>query len=235
MFYEARAFDLPNLQDRRACRLASPTSTACGCSDGSRAHCSTPTSLLPGEKVRIYEFDRYRRVKSSTERVSVHTSFRQTMSALSQSRRSTSTSAYTDTLVDIRTHADTSVSAGGGLAGFFGAPQVKGDAGIDTQTTVASGLRRRTVTEQFAQIAVTASQAIEAERSLVVSRFEETGASDNNRAHAGEREPLLCRHVLRAAGERGICDLHARRVDRVAPGRRLVARRSMTQTAFPMV
>jgi thermitase len=131
------------------------------------------TTLLPGESVRIYEFDRFRRVKSSTERVSVHTSFRQTMSALSQSRRSASTSVYVDTLTDIRTHADTSVSAGGGLAGFFGAPQVKGETGIETQTTVASGAATTTVSEQFAQLAVTASQAIEAERSLVVSRFEE--------------------------------------------------------------
>jgi thermitase len=96
------------------------------------------------------------------------------MSALSQSRRSTSSSAYVDTLNDIRTHADTSVSAGGGLAGFFGAPQVKGEVGVDTQTTIASGASTRTVTEQFAQLAVTASQSIEAERSLVVSHFEET-------------------------------------------------------------
>jgi thermitase len=55
----------------------------------------------------------------------------------------------------------------------FGAPQVKGETGVDTQTTVASGSATTTVSEQFTQIAVTASQAIEAERSLVISRFEE--------------------------------------------------------------
>jgi thermitase len=172
MFYEARAFDLPNLQDGRVQTrvVYEHCLRLLGRQQGPLLY---TTTLLPGEKVRIYEFDRYRRVKSSVERVSVHTSFRQTMSALSQTRRSTSSSAYVDTLVDIRTHADTSVSAGGGLAGFFGAPQVRGDAGVDTQTTVASGASTRTVNEQFAQIAVTASQAIEAERSLVVSRFEE--------------------------------------------------------------
>jgi hypothetical protein len=131
------------------------------------------TMLLPGETVRIYEFDRFRRVKSSTERVSVHTSFRQTVSALSQNRRSSSSSAYVNTLNDIRTHADTSVSAGGGLAGFLGAPQVNGEVGVDTQTTIASGASTQTATEQFSQLAVVASQAMEAERSLVVSRFEE--------------------------------------------------------------
>ena len=172
MFYEARAFDLPNLQDRRLqVRVVyEHCLSLLGRQQGPLLYSVT---LLPGEKVRIFEFDRYRRVKSSTERVSVHTSFRQTMSALSQSRRSNSSSAYADALVDIRSHSDTSVSAGGGLAGFFGAPQVKGETGIDTQTTVASGASTTTVAEQFTQVAVTASQAIEAERSLVISRFEE--------------------------------------------------------------
>jgi thermitase len=172
MFYEGRSFDLPGSQDRRlqVRVLYEHCLRLLGRQQGPLLY---TTTLLPGETVRIYEFDRFRRVKSSTERVSVQTSFRQTMSALSQSRRSTSTSTYLDTLTDIRTHADTSVSAGGGLAGFFGAPQVKGDTGIETQTTVASGASTQTVSEQFAQHAVTASQAIEAERSLVVSRFEE--------------------------------------------------------------
>lgn len=131
------------------------------------------TTLLPGEEVRLFEFDRYRRTRAETQRVSVHTSFRQTMSALSQSRRSSASSAYVDTLVDIRTHADTSVSAGGGLAGFLGAPTVKGEFGVDTETSVASGGSVRTASEQFSQLALTASQAIEAERSTVVSTFEE--------------------------------------------------------------
>jgi subtilisin family serine protease len=172
MFYEARAFDLPNVQDRRLQTrvVYEHCLRLLGRQQGPLLYTMT---LLPGEKVRLFEFDRYRRVKSSTERVSVHTSFRQTMSALSQSRRSNSSSAYSDALVDIRTQTDTSVSAGGGLAGFFGAPQVKGETGVDTQTTVASGSSTRTVTDQFAQIAITASQAMEAERSLVVSRFEE--------------------------------------------------------------
>jgi Subtilase family len=131
------------------------------------------TTLLPGEEVKIYEFDRFRRVKSDTERVSVHTSFRQTMSALSGSRRSSSSSAYTDILNDVRTNVDTSVSVGGGLGDIFGGPKVKVDSGIETQTTVASGASARTASEQFSQMAMTASQAMDAERSLVISRFEE--------------------------------------------------------------
>lgn len=131
------------------------------------------TTLLPGEEVRIFEYDRYRRTRAEASRVSVHASFRQTLSALSQSRRSTATNAYFDTLTDVRTHADTSVSAGGGLAGFFGAPSVKGEFGADTETTLASGGSVRTASEQFSQMAVTASQSLEAERSLSISTFEE--------------------------------------------------------------
>ena len=172
LFYEARTFELGNIQDRRIqVRVAyEHCLRLLGRQQGPLLY---TTTLLPSETVRIYEFDRFRRVKSSTERVSVHSSFRQTVSALSQSRRSSSSSAYVNTLNDIRTHADTSVSAGGGLAGFFGAPQVSGEAGVDTQTTIASGASTQTATEQFSQLAVVASQAMEAERSLVVSRFEE--------------------------------------------------------------
>ena len=131
------------------------------------------TTLLPKEKIRIYEFDRYRRVRSATQRVSVHTSFRQTLSSLSQTRRSLSASAYSSVLNQIRTDADTSVSAGGGLAGFLGAPKVSGSFEVETETTLASGASVRVAAEQFTQLAITASQAIEAERSLVVSSFED--------------------------------------------------------------
>lgn len=131
------------------------------------------TTLLPGEEVRLYEFDRYRRVRSSREQVTVHASFRQTLSALSQTRRARDASAYVNVLNEVRVHADTSVSAGGGLAGFFGAPKASGSLEQELASTVASGSSVRTVSEQFSQLAITASQAIEAERSLVVSRYEE--------------------------------------------------------------
>lgn len=190
-FYEVRVFDPGQLVDRRIQIRITYEHRLCllGRQQGPLLY---TTTLLPGEEVKIYEFDRFRRVKSETQRVSVHTSFRQTVSALSQSRRSSSSSAYLEALTDVRTHADASVSAGGGLAGFFGAPQVKGETGVDTQTTVASGASTRTASEQFSQLAVTASQAMEAERSLVVSRFEDAehqtttarALKNANRCHA---------------------------------------------------
>jgi thermitase len=131
------------------------------------------TTLLPGEAVTVYQFDRYRRVREQHERVSVHSSFRQTLSVLSQTRRSSSASAYRDVLAQTRAQADTSVSAGGGLAGFFGAPQTEGESSVVRETSVASGSSVRTVADQFTQNAVTAAQSTEAERSVEVSSFEE--------------------------------------------------------------
>jgi subtilisin family serine protease len=170
-FYEARIFTPERAQDRLQLRI---TYEHClrivGRQQGPLIYTVT---ILPGEEVTLYEYDRFRRVRSETERVSVQTSFRQTLSALSQTRRSASASAYFDTLTDARARADTSVSAGGGLAGFFGAPSVRGEFSTQVETTAASGASVRTASEQFTQNALTASQSTEAERSVVVSRFED--------------------------------------------------------------
>lgn len=170
-FYEGRVFELPIADRRLAIRV---TYQHClklvGRQQGPLLY---TTTLLPGEELRLFEFDRYRRVRSETQRVSVHTSFRQTVSSLSQTRRATSASAYFDVLNEVRAAADGSVSAGGGLAGFFGAPKVSGSFETETETTIASGSSVRTTSEQFTQLAITASQAMEAERALVISSFED--------------------------------------------------------------
>ncbi len=172
-FYEGRTFDIGIFQDRLRLQVRVIYQHCLKLIGRQQGPLLYTTTLLPGEEVKIYEFDRYRRVRSASERVSVHASFRQTVSALSQTRRASSSSAYTEFLNDVRTHADTSVSAGGGLAGFFGAPKVSGSFEADTQTTVASGSSVHTASEQFTQLATTASQALEAERAIVVSSFEE--------------------------------------------------------------
>lgn len=172
-FYEGRTFDVGFLQDRLRLQVRVIYQHCLRLKGRQQGPLLYTTTLLPGEEVKIYEFDRYRRVKSATERVSVHTSFRQTMSALSQTRRTSSSSAYAETLTEIRTQADASVSAGGGLAGFLGAPKVSGSFEQDVQTTLASGASVHTVSEQFSQLAITAAQALEAERAIVVSSFED--------------------------------------------------------------
>lgn len=131
------------------------------------------TTLIPGEEVRLYEFDRFRRTRQETQRVSVHASFRQTVSALSQNRRSSSTSSYANTLLETRSATDSSLSIGGGLAGFFGAPSGSLDRSSSAETRFAAGATASATSESFSQFAVTASQAVEAERSIVVSTFED--------------------------------------------------------------
>ncbi len=168
LFYEARQFGSEN---RLSIRVTYEHSLRLvGRQQGALLY---TTSLLPGEDVTLYEFDRFRRVRSETQRVSVQTSFRQTVSSLSQNRRSSSASAYVDTLVGVRVSSDTSVSVGGGLAGFLGLPSGNTDVESEAETTVASGSAVSTVSEQFNQFATTASQSVESERSLVISSFED--------------------------------------------------------------
>lgn len=170
-FYEGRIFQLPIQDLRLQIRVIyQHCLKLIGRQQGPLLY---TTTLLPREKIRIFEFDRYRRIRSETQRVSVNTSFRQTLSSLSQTRRAQSASTYADVLNEVRTDADTSISAGGGLAGFLGAPKVSGSFGVETETTIASGASARIASEQFTQLAITASQAIESERSLVVSSFED--------------------------------------------------------------
>ena len=172
-FYEARVFDLDRNPEQRNLQVRVTYQHCLRLIGRQQGPLLYTTTLLPGETVQLYEFDRYGRVRCEELRMSVHTSFRQTVSALSQSRRATSASAYFQTLTDVRARTDASVSAGGGLAGFLGGPEVNVDTSVTAETTVASGAATQTVSEQFAQFATTASQSTEAERSLVVSSFED--------------------------------------------------------------
>lgn len=199
-FYESRIFNEGN-QDRRF-QLRITYQHCLRLTGRQQGGLLYTTTLLPNEQVKLYEFDRFRRTKSETQRVSVHTSFRQTLSALSQARRSSSTSAYADFLSDIRTSSDVSLSTGGGLAGFLGAPQARGEFGVDTQTTLATGSSARTTLEQFSQMAITASQAIEAERSLVISTFEdEEHRSTTSRTISNMNRCLAVTYYVRRVNE----------------------------------
>ena len=171
-FFEARAFECPRSRERIRLRIVYEHRLCLvGRQQGPLLY---TTTLLPGETVTIFENDRYRRTRSETERVSVHTSFRQTLSALSEARNSASSSVYVDSLTSVRTSADTHVSAGGGLAGFLGLPSGSGNASASVSTTLATGSSAQRASQDFTQISRTASQAIEAERSLIVSSFEDT-------------------------------------------------------------
>jgi thermitase len=172
-FYESRTFHTGALQDRRIhIRI---TYEHCllrlGCQQGNILYATT---LLPGEEIRLFELTRFPRVTASTEQVTVHTAFRRALNAMSAARRSTSSSGYADALTDNRTHACPPLATESGGA-TFPLPGRPGGLGLEVRTTLASDASIHAASEQFSEIAAAASHAVEAERSLVVSRFEEAG------------------------------------------------------------
>src|SRR5271156_6512627 len=70
-------------------------------------------TLLPGEKMTLYQSDRYRRTTSETERFSVQTTFAQFLSALYQQQDSNDSSALSQVLNN--QSQSSSASGGGGI------------------------------------------------------------------------------------------------------------------------
>jgi thermitase len=131
-------------------------------------------TLLPGEKVNLYHSERYRRTTSEQDRFSVATTFMQFTSAVHQSRVQNSFSALNDALVSVKT--GTSVSVGGGLAGLLGAPS--GSTSVATSFTDHNQVSVGFVSDQFNQSVSQASLLTHAERSVVVSTFEDKETAD---------------------------------------------------------
>jgi thermitase len=126
-------------------------------------------TLLPGEKVTLYHSDRYRRITSVQDRYSVQTTFMQFLSAVHQARVTGTLDALTDTLASVKGSA--SVSAGGNLAGMLGLPS--GSASSSASVTSHNMLRIGVVADLFTQSVLQSSLLTHAERSVVVSTYEE--------------------------------------------------------------
>jgi hypothetical protein len=126
-------------------------------------------TLLPGEKVTLYHSDRYRRITSETDRYSVQTTFMQFLSVVHQARTTSTVDVLSDRLSSVK--GASSVSVGGGLAGVLGLPS--GSASIQTSVTDHNVLHVGLVSDVFNQSVVQASQLTHAERSVVVSNYEE--------------------------------------------------------------
>jgi thermitase len=120
-------------------------------------------TLLPQEEVRIYEYDRYQRTTSTSARFSQRSSF------------FTYVSRVTDVLASVKTDAGASFSrtdsaageAGGGID--LGIISFGGGASASSSVSAEGHLNVDTVFETFSHTAVIASQAVETERSIVVS------------------------------------------------------------------
>jgi thermitase len=126
-------------------------------------------TLLPGEKVTLYHSDRYRRITTETDRFSVQTTFMQFLSVIHEARTTNTFEALADRLASVK--GSSSVSVGGGLAGALGFPS--GSASTQVSVTDHNVLRVGSVSEAFNQSVFQASQLTHAERSVVVSSFEE--------------------------------------------------------------
>jgi hypothetical protein len=127
-------------------------------------------TLLPGEKVNLYTSDRYRRITSEQDRFSVATTFMQFTSAIHQARVTNTFDSLSDRLSSVKTGG--SVSFGGGLPStLLGSPS--GSVSTQVSVTDHNQVNVGFVSDQFNQSVSQASLLTHAERSVVVSTYED--------------------------------------------------------------
>jgi thermitase len=131
-------------------------------------------TLLPGEKVTLYHSDRYRRISSQQDCYSVQSTFMQFLSVVHEARSTNTMNLLNDSLAASKTSG--SVSAGGGLGGLLGLPS--GSASTQLSVSDHNLLQVSAVSDQFNQSVAQASQLTHAERSVVVSTYEDKETAD---------------------------------------------------------
>lgn len=120
-------------------------------------------TLLPQEEVRIYEYDRYRRSTSTTSRFSQRSNFYSYVSKVTQQL----SKVKTDFGAGFSSTSSVSGDGGGGInLGIF---SFGAEAAASSSVSVNSHLNVDSVFESFRQVAEITSQAVETERSIVVS------------------------------------------------------------------
>jgi hypothetical protein len=133
------------------------------------------TTLLPGEKQKLYHFDRYRRVTSTQDTFSVQTSFRQYVAALHAAQVSQSASVYQSALTSIQENGDSGFSIGGllgDLGSLFGLGGGSSSSSAASSTSFGS-VSLQSVINDFQQTSQAASLAVDTQRSTVVSTYED--------------------------------------------------------------
>ncbi|MBA2382567.1 MAG: hypothetical protein H0V73_10705 [Chloroflexi bacterium] len=132
-------------------------------------------TLLPGEKITLYHSERFRRITSEQDRFSVATTFMQFASTIHQARVTNSMEALSDRLASVKTGS--SVSAGGGLpSAILGTPS--GSVSTSASVTDHTQLSVSHASDQFNQSVTQASMLTHAERSVVVSTYEDKETAD---------------------------------------------------------
>src|SRR6202789_2053456 len=110
-------------------------------------------TLLPGEKMTLYQSDRYRRTTSETERFSVQTTFSQFVSAVHQQQSSSDSSA----LLQVLNSQTQSSSAGGGGGINLGIFSI-GGSGSSTDSSSSSSAASASVQQASSDFLQTAQQ-----------------------------------------------------------------------------
>ncbi len=129
-------------------------------------------TLLPGEKMNLYQSDRYRRTTSETERYSVQTTFAQFVSAIHQQQNSKDSSALQQVLNSQTSSSNVGASGGINLLVF----SLGGSGGSSSSSSSSSidGLATQTSASQFVSVAQQASQYTDLQRSITISSYEDS-------------------------------------------------------------
>jgi thermitase len=129
-------------------------------------------TLLPGEKMTLYQSDRYRRTTSETERYSVQTTFSQFVSAV-HSQQTSDDSSKLQQVLNSQTQSANSSSGGGINLGIFSIGNGGSDSGSKSVSSV-SDLSTQNSASQFQSTAQQASQYTDLQRSITISSYEDS-------------------------------------------------------------
>jgi hypothetical protein len=132
-------------------------------------------TLLPQEQITLYHYERHRRVTSATARFSERTSFYEFTQKVSGKFQSRS-----EEEINSSTKSSGSVSGSGGLFSI-GILSVGSASASMSSSSSRAFTDVKTVSSEFENTAKISAQAVETERSIVVSTFEEKDVVDVTR------------------------------------------------------
>ena len=130
-------------------------------------------TLLPGEKMTLYQSDRYRRTTSEDSRYSVQTTFAQFVSALYQQQKTNDSSQLTQVLNNQSQSSSSSSGGGFNLFGLGGASTDSNKSGSSSTSTL-NDMSTQNTSDQFSQVAAQASQYTDLQRSITISSYEDS-------------------------------------------------------------
>jgi thermitase len=148
-------------------------------------------TLLPGEKMTLYQSDRYRRTTSETERYSVQTTFAQFVSALYQQQNASDSSQLQQVLNSQTQSGNSSSSVNVSLFGLGGGGGSSSKSGSGSNSS-ANDLSTQTSSNQFTSLARQSAQYTDVQRSITISSYEDSETvsttqrtlANNNRCYA---------------------------------------------------